>query len=233
MDAPRGDADRQGIGGDRLDALQDPSCSSSCRPRAGDRALEAAHRLPCGRALKGRVAKCPWPTPMSARAIPCGWESLRRKSGTDARPLRRPRRLLVRGRLGAVCRRHHLHARLCGRVMELPTLRCGTRSRARRAASARLQWPRLRHRERQIRARGRPRQRGAESPHGRGREGRGPGARPHPSTIARRRRRIPSCVPASRRSRARSRWRARSPWRCSRLSANGKTGSDRQPQRGM
>ena len=28
-----------------------------------------------------RVAKCPWPTPMSARAIPCGWESLRRTSG--------------------------------------------------------------------------------------------------------------------------------------------------------
>ena len=47
-----------------------------------------------------------------------------------------------------------------------------------------------------------------------------------PSTIGRRRRRTPSCAPASRRSPAPSRWRAPIPARCSRRCANGRTGSD-------
>jgi|tagenome__1003787_1003787.scaffolds.fasta_scaffold20772087_2 hypothetical protein len=94
----------------------------------------------------------------------------------------RPGRLVRRP--GAVCRRHHLHARLRAGdgIDQRPDVELPHPARGAAERCARLQWPRLCHRERQVRARGRPRQ-GAESPHGGGREGEGEGRFLIPSTI--------------------------------------------------
>ena len=124
----------------------------------------------------------------------------------------RPHRLLVRGRPGALCRRHAVHARLRPRAWKARSPRCGARSRG---------SPRCRTRRGSIAGHDyvlsnarfalavEPGQRGARRPARPKRSGRRRKAAsscPRPS--ARRRRRTRSCAPASPRSRARSRWRA-------------------------
>ena len=134
IDAPEEGAVLAALEETRLEADRHPRHPPAPRPCRRHPGPQGPHRLPRRRAREGRRPGAGGRRPR-ARGRHGPGRGARGRGLGDAGPLRRPRLLLVRGRPGAVRRRHPVHARLRagagGLAMRISGIRCSASRRCR------------------------------------------------------------------------------------------------------